>query len=200
MTSLYINSHVNKKYQSSFRNKYTRLKKKCKTLSLVHLVSSEIENSINKLERLHYNKDISNNRYRIELFGWQKAQKTLLSNLDLILSSLKDEEIDKSSYRYKAKFNITLDNIEDIKGYELLQRLGYYNKDSNSKGVVKDHRLSIKTGITLKIPPNYLGNINNCEFLTYKDNITKSSNNSILLEEFCKLTNFPLPERKHSSS
>lgn len=189
MNRLYIDSHPNKKYQDSFRSKYTRLKRKCKDVESIYKVSLEIENSINKLQSI----ELSKTKYNIELFGWQKTQKTLLNNVDAILENIK-RPLDKSTYRYKASFNITLDNIEHIKGYSLLQKLGFYNRQTNPNGVVKDHRFSIKSGILLNIPPKYLGHIDNCEFLTYEDNLVKSSNNSISLDDFCHLTNYSLPE------
>jgi len=46
---------------------------------------------------------------------------------------------------------------------------------------------SIKSGKLLGIEPERLGNINNCEFLTYNDNLKKSSNNMYSLEEFNKI-------------
>ena len=89
----------------------------------------------------------------------------------------------EKSYRYRARFKIKPKDLPNIKGYKLLQKLGYYNKDTNPKGVVMDHRYSIKDGIDNKINPEILGKLYNCEFLTHKENIRKSSNSSITLEE-----------------
>ena len=83
-----------------------------------------------------------------------------------------------------------MDNIEYVKGYDLLQRIGFYNKNTNPNGVVRDHRFSIKSGIIANIPPEFLGNINNCEFLPHKNNLIKSDKNSISLEEFCRITKY----------
>lgn len=186
--NLINNSH---KHRTSFISKFKRLKKKCKTVPNIIKVSKEIENSILKLELLKSTNQISNTKYNTEMFGWLRTQQELLNILDVLLDNLKVENIvDNQSYRYKARFNITIDNISDIKGYNKLQELGFYNKNNNPNGVVKDHRFSIKSGLVLNIPPEYLGNINNCEFLTHKDNILKSSNNSLTFEEFCKLTNY----------
>lgn len=137
------------------------------------------------------NRNLSNRQYRINISIYEKVQSELHKILPVLVEQLYVySKIDKSSYRYKARFTITLDNISEIKGYNLLQKYGYYNKNTNPTGVVKDHRFSIKSGIDAKIPPKYLGNINNCEFLLYKDNILKSSKNSISFNEFCSLTGY----------
>lgn len=91
------------------------------------------------------------------------------------------------SYRYKARFKTRPCDLPYIKGYELLQELGYYNKDTNPGGVVMDHRYSIKDGINNKIDPEILGRLYNCEFITHKDNLLKSSRSSITLQDL--LTN-----------
>lgn len=122
------------------------------------------------------------------------VRKSLANVVHAIVSSIQEEiewtPEEKSSYRYKARFNITWENIRYIEGYELLQKIGFYSRETNPNGAVKDHRFSIKSGIGLNIPPKYLGNTANCEFLSFKDNIKKSSSNSITFEEFCNLTSY----------
>lgn len=115
------------------------------------------------------------------------------SNLMSVFIEQAIEELEESqnnkclpSYRYLARFIITPQNVSLIKGYELLQKNGYYNKD-NPNGVVKDHRFSIYDGQSLGINPRLLGNIYNCEFLSFKDNLRKGRNSSISLEEFNNL-------------
>lgn len=87
------------------------------------------------------------------------------------------------SYRYRARFNISVPDLPNIKGYKLLQELGYYNKNNNPNGVVMDHRYSIADGIFNNVDPKILGHISNCEFLGYYDNLVKSSNSSITLDQ-----------------
>lgn len=141
-------------------------------------------NSVNKQYK------ILNKELRLLLF----TRKALANIVHAIISSIQEEiewtAEEKSSYRYRARFNITWENIRYIEGYELLQKIGFYNRETNPNGAVKDHRFSIKSGIDLNIPPEYLGNTANCEFLSFKDNIKKSSNNSITFEEFCNLTSY----------
>lgn len=133
----------------------------------------------------------------IEVKNLQRVSKTLKNIIPVLLEDLFEEEnpppltaSEKQRYRYLARFKITAQNVASIRGYELLQKVGYYNAITNSNGVVKDHRFSIKSGISMKIPPEFLGNLNNCEFILYKDNLLKSSDNSLSLENFCALTGY----------
>ena len=88
-------------------------------------------------------------------------------------------------YRYDARFTIGT-SLYKIKGYDKLIKYGFYNKETNPNGVVKDHRLSIKYGFTNKIDPLIIGHLANCEFLFYKDNIKKSAYCSISLDKLLK--------------
>lgn len=167
-----------------------------------NLLNIEIAELEGKLKKYYYSakikklpnmvkqyKDLSK-KLRLLLF----VRKSLANVVHAIVSSIQEEiewtPEEKSSYRYKARFNITWENIRYIEGYELLQKIGFYNREINPNGAVKDHRFSIKSGIDLNIPPKYLGNTANCEFLSFKDNIKKSSSNSITFEEFCNLTSY----------
>ena len=166
-----------------------RLKKNRSTIEGVKRTSNRVENSINKLYRLKATGGISNTKFKLALCVWQRTQKELYNYRLVLLNKAQEAELeeDKASYRYRARFKITVDNIETIKGYNLLCSLGFYSKINNPNGVVKDHRFSIKSGMLLGIPAEQLGNINNCEFLSYQNNLKKSSNNSITLEEFNKI-------------
>jgi hypothetical protein len=173
-----------------------RLSKNCKTVEGIKRTSDRVQNTIDKLHRLKKSGEISNRKFTLALYVQQRSQKELYNQRLILLNNAQNAEVklDKTSYRYKARFNITVQNIETIKGYSLLCSLGFYNKINNPNGVVKDHRFSIKSGMLLNIPAEQLGNINNCEFLSYYDNLKKSSNNSISLEEFNKICP-PLGER-----
>lgn len=96
-------------------------------------------------------------------------QKLYLENKKLISPEV---------YRYKARFNINKD-LTKIKGYNLLVKYGFYNKNNNTTGCVLDHRVSIKYGIDNNIDPTILGHLANCEFLSYIDNLKKGSKCSI---------------------
>lgn len=121
-------------------------------------------------------------------------QKRINLYKDFFISDALEEQNTKSSkddssrYRYKARFrfNSVLD-FKKVKGYNLLQKYGFYNKISNPNGVVKDHRFSIAEGIRQNKDPYILGNLHNCEFLLYKDNILKRDRCSITYEELLRL-------------
>lgn len=98
---------------------------------------------------------------------------------------LNPELYDIKKYRYKCSFSITPDNITKIKGYDKLEKYGWYSK-TNPKGVVKDHRVSIKYGYDNNISPEIIGHLGNCEFLTYNENSIKSNKCSITLKELKK--------------
>lgn len=162
----------------------------CNSSEGVQKASKELDEEIFKLKKL------SGKNNKNKLKRYEKVKKALSIAIYNILEAIRDEDfsyIDKSSYRYNARFTITWENIRYIKGYELLQKVGFYNRETNPNGVVKDHRFSIKSGIDLNIPPEYLGCSTNCEFLRFKDNLIKSSNNSITFEEFCELTSYCPP-------
>jgi len=79
-----------------------------------------------------------------------------------------------------------------IKGKKLLEN-GIYNTNNNRKGVVRDHRLSRKTGLRLLIFPEILRHPCNCELLTQSQNISKGRKNldSISIEDlFIKIINY----------
>jgi hypothetical protein len=192
---------ANSKLRGIYKSNLEKLKSNCATVEGLIRTSRRIDNTLIKLESMKGTSDTSNRKIKRHIIIWKQIQKDLFNLLEILLDKIdREEKLDKSTYRYKASFNITIDNISSIKGYSLLQRLGFYNRNTNPDGVVKDHRFSIKSGQLLNIPPEYLGDINNCEFLTYSDNIKKSSNNSVSFDEFCKLTSYcPARGCMHSS-
>tara|TARA_Y100001951_G_C11288487_1_gene270412 strand:+ start:533 stop:1171 length:639 start_codon:yes stop_codon:yes gene_type:complete len=195
---MHLNKRIIKRHVTEiayYRKKYKKLLKKlrrnCRDLPSTYKTSDRISNTLQKLDNLKASGEISNTKYNTETIVWRAVEQTLFDELELILEGLKQEEdINPSSYRYKARFDINIADLPYIKGYDKLKKLGFYNRKNNPNGVVKDHRFSIKSGIVLEIPPEYLGNLSNCEFLTEKENLVKSSNNSISFEEFCDLTGF----------
>lgn len=63
-----------------------------------------------------------------------------------------------------------------------LSCLNYYDKRA-LKGYHLDHKYSITEGFRNNVPPKVIGNINNLEFIHYKDNCSKGTKCSISLEE-----------------
>ena len=184
---------LQRKYKLSYKRRKWN-KRDCKELLLTckslqdikTLKESLLEQKLN-LQIAYENKSISYNQfnkrsnkldYTISYFGSNLVSVFIETGLQEILNKNNPQ-----SYRYKARFIIRPCDLPSIKGYELLQKLGYYNKESNPNGVVMDHRYSIKSGISNNVKPEILGKLFNCEFLTYKDNLLKSCNNSINLSD-----------------
>lgn len=67
--------------------------------------------------------------------------------------------------------------------------LGVYCSFSNSKGAVRDHKFSIKTGFDLKVFPEILRHPANCAIITHSDNIKKrfTIKDSLILDELFDL-------------
>lgn len=120
-------------------------------------------------------------RKRVELIQTAMLQASLEQQAYLILPE--HEKCGIQKYRYLASFQILPSNIRSIKGFELLEQLGWYHPQTNPGGVVKDHRLSVKFGFDNNIDPNIIGHLANCEFLRCADNTRKSSNSSVTLNE-----------------
>lgn len=179
-----------------FNNKVLTILNKCTSVTAILTESKALQEEVSNIQaELSCLCPTKNNRAykkcKLKLKRAVKAQKSLGNAAQAILASAQeDASLNKQSYRYKARFVINGENISYIKGYELLQKVGFYNRINNPLGVVRDHRFSIKSGMDLNIPPEYLGNISNCEFLLFKDNLVKSSSNSISLEEFCELSGY----------
>lgn len=123
-------------------------------------------------------------RKRVELIQTSMLQASLEKQAYLILPE--HEKCGIQRYRYLASFQILPSNIRYIKGFELLEQLGWYHPQTNPNGVVKDHRLSVKYGFDNNIEPSIVGHLANCEFLRCADNTRKSSNSSITLKDLKK--------------
>ena len=93
------------------------------------------------------------------------------------------EKIAYIEYREKCAFNLSGYEISKIKGYELLKEFSMYHKTKNTNGVVRDHRISIWNGWTNKIDPVLISHPANCEFISHRDNASKSISISIELSE-----------------
>lgn len=130
---------------------------------------------------------------RKEMKFWYFLRKRIYVTSDMwVNDALEDQaflllpEYERTSpvrYRYLASFRLHPTELRYIKGFNKLVELGWYNRESNPKGVVKDHRLSIKFGHANKIDPALLAHPANCEFLTVAENAHKSCNSSLTLLE-----------------
>jgi len=84
----------------------------------------------------------------------------------------------------------------EIKGYKKLKNNGVFNCRTNTKGVVRDHKFSRKSGFELKVFPEILRHPANCEILLHGENVAKKQkryvdNDSITLNElFIAIKNF----------
>lgn len=134
---------------------------------------------------------IKRHRNRFLLKVWHKSY----ARIRKICQFLVDEAIETQvllnqegpeSYRYKARFKINSENISTIKGYDLFLKLGRYHPTDNPNGVVKDHMVSVDFGRRNNIPPEVIGNLMNCEFLSFRDNLKKSNDCSMTIEKLLK--------------
>lgn len=92
--------------------------------------------------------------------------------------------IEISDYNFYFKISNWIDYMFDlqIEGKELIAKNGIFNGINNCHGVVRDHKLSRRSGYELRIFPEILRHPCNCEILKNSDNISKGRNNSITLE------------------
>lgn len=105
------------------------------------------------------------------------------------LSLPEHERTDKVRYRYLCSFRLDPLQLSKIKGYGLLVKHGWYNRETNPSGVVKDHRFSVNIGWKLKVDPEIMSHPANCELLLNADNIRKSDACSVTLLELQKQVN-----------
>lgn len=71
---------------------------------------------------------------------------------------------------------------------DLIESHGIFNTHSNTKGVVRDHAFSRRSGFDLGVFPEILRHIENCQIILHSDNVKKNvsknvESDSILLEE-----------------
>ena len=174
----------------------TILKKKIETIETLFYDSS-IKFKSFRQQKQHYKYNKNPNMefyYKVQIRTFSKLLKLLiLYKEELINTSLEEQNINLNtpskeiksiiSYRNKCRFKLKLEELQYIKGYSLLEKYGWYNRETNPTGVVKDHRISVKFGYDNNLDPYLLSNSANCEFLTFTDNLKKSSKCSISYEE-----------------
>lgn len=92
------------------------------------------------------------------------------------------------AYRYDCQWDRRVfKELYNIPGHELLKQHGLYHKTKNTKGVVRDHRLSIYDGFKLDVPVELMNHPANCRFLLHADNARKSSKSEISIDELKQL-------------
>ncbi len=128
---------------------------------------------------------------------WYNKRRSKIIRIKLILDSIiyllieesleeqhklinpKKNKLNISEYRYLCSFKLSEIPLNKVKGFNQLIKYGFYNKDNNYNGIVKDHRISIKYGYDNNINPIIIGHPANCEFLLFQDNLRKSFSCSI---------------------
>ena len=89
-----------------------------------------------------------------------------------------DQRSEYSLYFAEANWNEPLfDKLYD--SYPIIEEVGVFNTKTNTKGVVRDHRLSRKSGFELGVPPEILRHIENCDIILHADNVRKNVSKSI---------------------
>lgn len=61
---------------------------------------------------------------------------------------------------------------------ELLKERGIFNNKTNTRGVVRDHMYSRKSGFLMGVFPEILRHPENCNIITHSDNVKKKSGNN----------------------
>ena len=89
-------------------------------------------------------------------------------------------------YKKLANWICHMFNYSSEKEINLLHKYGIFNSKTNRKGVVRDHKLSRKTGFDKKIFPQILRHPLNCKIISNKENITKRNKNTITIKNLFK--------------
>ena len=87
------------------------------------------------------------------------------------------DRTDWVNYKYLVWMHTKRNNLSSLDNYNKRSLAG------TEGGYQLDHKISIKFGFDNNICPSVIGNINNIEFIPWKENIKKSNNCSILLIE-----------------
>ena len=85
--------------------------------------------------------------------------------------------------RYRCGFLLTEDILPRLSGYQDLMKNGWFRRDINEMGIVKDHMVSIKYGYVNKIDPKLMSHPANCNLISQRENSRKSDNCSITVDE-----------------
>jgi len=114
---------------------------------------------------------------------------------------------------HKTKYDIYYNEANWVDGmtkflseeeYFRLKKVGMLNTRTNSKGLVRDHKYSRRSGFLNKVFPEILRHPCNCQFISNPENISKKTSryidrNDITLSElFIKIETFDLYWKEHS--
>jgi hypothetical protein len=92
---------------------------------------------------------------------------------------IKKEDLDDYKHYYRlAEWDKTILSHSPL-GMQLLNDTGMYNSFGNTKGVVRDHRYSRKSGFLNNVYPEILKHPCNCELILHVDNIRKHHSNKV---------------------
>ena len=88
----------------------------------------------------------------------------------------------KTDYEIYFRQSDWIDDMYDImlgKDKRLLEKHGKFSPSSNTRGVVRDHKLSRRTGFELGIFPEIMRHVENCEIILHADNVKKNFSKKI---------------------
>lgn len=122
---------------------------------------------------------------KLNIFGGVKDkkhyEKIFKSRYGLDYSEFKKIQPKFIKYRNKVR-GITYKNLKKYSHlFENLDNLGRCGDDGKYQ---IDHRISIKDGFNLKLPSHLIGHPSNLQIIKWEDNLNKSSNSDITLDEF----------------
>lgn len=87
--------------------------------------------------------------------------------------------------KYCFKFNVF--DYPDLFDLELIRSRGWHafggRKAKNTKGLTRDHRVSVNCAIKNKLDPYYISHPVNCEIMSFDDNNRKKTRSSITYDE-----------------
>jgi len=109
-----------------------------------------------------------------------KQRATLMSTLERQGLVRTDE---KEIYKVACSFKFNIFQYPEIPGYNMLLEQGVFNSRTKKHGVVRDHIVSKEFGWRNQVPPEIISHPANCQFISNEDNIKKSANCDMSLEE-----------------
>jgi hypothetical protein len=86
-------------------------------------------------------------------------------------------------YREACTFNFKPELHPDKFDINLIRQVGWFNRQTNPNGLVKDHMVSVAFGAANGIDASVINHPANCQLITYSENAAKFSKSSISLEE-----------------
>lgn len=94
-----------------------------------------------------------------------------------------DNKEEEELYKLKCEFRFSSNLYPYLPGYELIKKHGWFDKDSNTNGVTRDHMVSKHYGFMHSIDPYLISHPANCMFMLLGKNSSKGEECSITLQE-----------------